>query len=84
MHISQQIKDHLITDGWDDREQTNGDTLFYKRLPTGGQFGEAITTLRMDKTGRWFERVNGWGDVESEVDLRDHSDADAAVKAVLS
>jgi len=84
MHISDMVTDELVLDGWDDRAQDNGDVIFYKRLPTGGAFGEAIVTLRMDHTGRWLERVDGWGTVERDVDLREYISAEAAIEAVLS
>lgn len=70
-HISQQVRDTLITDGWDDRDQTDGSTLFYRREETGGQFGETVKTLRLDRSGRWLEQIDGWGNVLREVDLRD-------------
>jgi len=52
-------------------------------MPTGGMFGEAIVTLMMDQSGRWLERVNGWGETEREIDLREYEVADRAIVAVL-
>ena len=51
----------------------------------GGHFGIHIAhrTTPIFSAGRWFERVDGWGKIEKDVDLRKFDDAAAAIAAVL-
>jgi len=80
LHISARVSALLRADGW----AVTGWT-FKKRAPTGGQFGFQIMTLRIDETGRWFERVDGWGKVERDVDLRNYeNDPAGAIKVVIN
>lgn len=80
MHISEQISAVLVSQGWTQKERT-----FTKSFATGGAFGSALKTLQICERGRWFERVDGWGAVEKDVDLRDFPNApEAAIAAVLS
>lgn len=79
MHIFDQVAEALKADGW----RRDG-LIFKKRQATGGAFGVAYTILRMDGTGRWLERVDGWGAVERDVDLRNFpNDPRGAIAAVL-
>ena len=78
-HISEQVHAYLIADGW-----WICGVKFNKIFATGGLFGRQIKTLQMDKTGRWLERVDGWGNVERDVDLRNFpNDPAGAIAAVL-
>lgn len=85
-HISDMIRESLERDNW----ESSGNT-FLKRIvgfADGGSFvrdGTRIVTLRMDDAGRWFERVDGWGEVQACVDLRKHwGDPEGAIAAVLA
>ena len=85
MYIMDQIEAELIATGW----QANG-LAFTKRIEgfaPAGQFsnGARVVTLRIDETGRWFERVGAWGDIERDVDLRNFDNSpEGAIAAVLS
>lgn len=85
MHISDQVKLELLSSGW----QEMGSTFvkkFAAREEAGAlSDGSRIIVLRIDASGRWLERHDGWGNVEKDVDLRSFSDAPReAVAAVLS
>lgn len=81
MHIAEQVTEALVADGWNN---SNHSLIFKKRLPTGGAFGFQIMTLRIDNSGRWLERVDGWGNVERGVDLRDFpNDPVSAIETVM-
>lgn len=81
MHIFEQVAAELNAQGF---ARFPGFS-FRKTVPTGGQIGRTTLTVQMDDTGRWLERVNGWGKVEKDVDLRDFaSDPKGAIAAVLA
>ena len=81
MHISDEVRAVLIQRGF-----STSDATTYKRIiATGGTFGRATQTVQIDPTGRWLERVDGWGAVQRDVDLRDYAGrASAAVDRVLA
>lgn len=86
MHIKDQIITELAATGWAARGPD-----FTKRIigfaPSGAvsASGARVVTLRVDETGRWFERIGAWGDVERDVDLRNYwGDPKGAIAAVLS
>jgi hypothetical protein len=66
MHIADQVTAELIKQGF----TVKADGSFAKIVPTGGEFDRTTLTLRMDDSGRWLERINGWGTVEADADLR--------------
>lgn len=80
MHISDEVMAVLIQ-----RDFCTSDATTYKRtIATGGAFGRTTQIVQIDPTGRWLERVDGWGTVERDVDLRDYAGrAAAAVDHVL-
>lgn len=91
MHISEKVEQALIADGWELQSFINaGDRCNYQKrienfAPAGTvSNGARVVTLRIDQTGRWLERVDGWGKVERDVDLRRFDDAATAIQAVLS
>jgi hypothetical protein len=45
--------------------------------------GARVVTLRLDQQGRYLERLDGFGKVERDVDLRQFDDPQAAIEAVL-
>jgi hypothetical protein len=81
MHISEQIAAVLVSQGW----SLGSDSAFRKKFATGGSYGSTTKTLLICEFGRWLERLDGWGVVEKDVDLRDFPDApEAAIAAVLA
>ena len=85
MHISDRVAQALLADGWRIAALSRkGDMSYTRTIATGGAFGRATQTLSIDLTGRWLARLDGWGTVERDVDLRDHTDPQAAIAAVLS
>lgn len=71
MHISDEVRAALIQRGF-----CTSDATTYKRT---------TQTARIDPTGRWLERVDGWGNVERDCDLRDYAGrAASAVDTVLA
>lgn len=76
LHISDRVRETLLQLGF-----TSADGASYSRKVEGAaeagtvSDGARVVTLRIDAiTGRWFELVNGWGTVESDLDLRDYSE----------
>ena len=81
MHISDEARDVLIQRGF----STSDATTYKRTIATGGAFGRTTQTARIDPTGRWLERVDGWGNVERDCDLRDYAGRPGdAVDSVLA
>lgn len=81
MHISDEVQAVLIQRGF----RTSNDATFRRTIATGGAFGSTTQIVQIDPTGRWLERVDGWGNVERDCDLRDYAGrASAAVDHVLA
>ena len=86
MHISDKILAELLRTGWRHKAK---DT-FTKRIEGYAEAGTVsngarIVTLEMDATGRWLSRVDGWGKVEKDADLRNYqNDPRGAIDAVLA
>lgn len=89
MHISEQVIQALLNDGWKGATAANGSFL-RKRVknfaPTGTvSNGTRNVTLTIDSTGRWLARIDGWGKTERDIDLRRYpNDPNGAISAVLS
>lgn len=85
MHISEQVAAELTAQGFTARESAAWQIFTGRNGTSGGAFNRpVIVTVRIDPTGRWLERVDGWGNVERDVDLRDYAGrAAAAVDHVL-
>ena len=79
MHISDQVAAELTGRGF----VVDGGH-FAKRLPTGGEFGFAKVFVTISDDGRWLSKVDGWGAVEKDCDLREFSNAAKAIGAVLN
>lgn len=79
MHISEQIAAELINQGF---EQINGD--FHKTVNTNGAFGKSLIIVRIDPAGRWLERIDGWNNVECDIDLRNFDNASSAISALIN
>ena len=84
LHISDRVREALVQLGF-----TSADGASYSRKVEGAaeagtvSDGTRMVTLRIDAiTGRWLELVNGWGTVESDLDLRDYSDPLLAIWAL--
>lgn len=84
MHISDKVKAELVKRGFEFARVLDNDAYYSRTVATGGAFGRTVETVRMDSTGRWLERVDGWNAVERDVDLRCYDDADKAVHCVLA
>jgi hypothetical protein len=87
MHISEQVANELLRTGWnfDDRNCTASKRI--EGFANAGQLsnGSRIVTLRLDAQGRYLERIDGWGGVEKDVDLRNYANnPKAAIAAVLA
>jgi hypothetical protein len=79
-HISERIAQTLLADGWQ-----GSPGRMQKRTTTAGAFDHTITVLETDTSGRWLMRVNGWGQTEREVDLRQYqNDPHGAITAALA
>lgn len=81
-HISERVKAALIADGWLYAIAPAGHH-FEKMFPTAGEHGRAKVFLLIEPCGRWFERLDGWGAVEKDVDLREFDKAAEAIAAIL-
>ena len=71
-------KKHFVDDGW----------LFGKKfmnVEEVGMFsdGSRVINLTLDKSGRWLARVDAWGKVKVDVDLREFKSAKEAIDFVL-
>lgn len=83
-HISEQIAERLTAMGFN-RTSARNDALFTKHVKTGGAFGKSLVIIRIDQTGRWLDRIDGWGTVEQTCDTRDYpDDPKGAIDAVLT
>ena len=84
MHISDKVKNQLHIDGW----AINGDDEYQRLIANFSDAGhmssgDRMVKLTIDATGRWFSRVDGWGKVVKDVDLREVKDAKEAIEDVL-
>lgn len=84
MHISDKVKAELVKRGFHAGEVTATDAYYSRKVATGGQYGTANQTVRISNDGRWLERVDGWNNVERDLDLRCYDDAAKAVHCVLA
>ncbi len=82
-HISDRVRETLLQLGF-----TSNDGSTYSRKVEGAaeagtlSDGRRVVRLNLDATGRWFSAVDGWGKVESDLDLRDYSEPLLAVWAL--
>ncbi|MED5545710.1 MAG: PLxRFG domain-containing protein [Pseudomonadota bacterium] len=87
-HIREQVSSALEGDGWKAGPTRDGQTEFTKRLegvaPAGTvSDGARVITLRMDESGRWLERLDGF-DTATSVDLRNFpQDPQGAIAAAM-
>jgi len=86
--MREQIAELLENEGW--LALSVGAGSAWQCLVAGfadaGQFsdGARVVRLALDERGRYLERLDGWGMVEKDVDLREfEGDPVGAVKAVL-
>ena len=77
-HISEQVAHELKILGWLVAHDEQG--FVAQKMINGyeatGQLsnGTRLVTLEIDSTGRWLSRVDGWGKVIKDVDLRNFPD----------
>jgi hypothetical protein len=85
-HISEQVAETLTASQWTALEAG----AFTKRLDAYEEAGTVSNgarqvTLTIDESGRWLARLDGWGKVARDVDLREFPGAPgAAIAAVLA
>lgn len=88
MHISDAVANTLAATGWTARPMVSDG--WQKRIadyaPAGTvSNGARVVTLTICPFGRWLGRVDGWGKVEREIDLRDYADRPGdAIAAALA
>lgn len=74
----------LDAGGWEVKQPGDGTLTAIRMAPTGGAFGRQVQTLQLDSGGRYLERVDGWGTVLRDVDLRNYvGRLEQAVRDVL-
>lgn len=80
-HIAAEVVEVLTSQGF----QRDGEDRLSKRVATGGQFGVTRVFVRV-VFDRYLERVDGWGTVERDVDLRNYAGraADAVADVLTS
>jgi len=89
VYFDEIVRCRLIADGWLRHRALDGADRFEKRFvgvaPAGafGPDGARKLVLRLDEQGRYLERIDGWGKVEKDVDLREFNEAAEAIAAVL-
>lgn len=87
-HLSDEIKSALIDLEWE-QSSANEFRRFVPEFKMGGAVsnGDRWVNLEISENGRWFSRLDGWGNVEIHVDLREfYEDAkgvELAIEAVL-
>jgi hypothetical protein len=74
-HIRDAIEAELLRTGW---SVDHSGYIFKKRIENfapAGSFSDGTREVRlqMDMCGRYLERIDGWGDAEKDVDLRDYA-----------
>lgn len=87
MHISDQVTNELIEQGWTVDAEGRRFQKTIDGFEEGGTVsnGRRVVNLFLDEGGRWFERHDGWGKVVRDVDLRQFpNNAPGAIRAVLS
>jgi hypothetical protein len=88
-HISEKVVAALLADGWVLNARGGGVERYQKRIvgaESGGAMvpdGARVVNVQICAIGRWFERVDGWGKIEKDVDLRNFDNPAAAIAAVL-
>lgn len=91
-HIADRVAAALLAGGWvEDRAPgPEGAVRCFRKLVPGAAEagalvpdGRRVLFVQICERGRWFERVDGWGKVEKDVDLREFEEAAAAIAAVL-
>lgn len=89
VYFDEIVRARLVADGWDRQPRCFDGDVFHKRIPGFGPKGAfapdgvRFVKLRLDDRGRYLERIDGWGKVEKDVDLREFDEAAAAIAAVL-
>lgn len=82
--IAEQVAAELIAQGW-----VLQYGIFNKVIIGWGQPGVMVPDgrrkvyLKIDEAGRWFERVDAFGALERDVDLRECANAAEAIAAIL-
>lgn len=92
MHISDQVAQALLNDDWVWDGDLNGSlyeakftkVITFPELAGTISDGTRLVTLTICERGRYLSRVDGWGKVELDVDLRDFpNEPHRAIDAVL-
>lgn len=89
-HISDQVHAALIAGGWQDCAAPGGGRIYEKVIVGWAAPGAMVPDgrrkifLHLPVAGRWFLRLDGWGDIEREEDLRNFKNAADAIAAVLN
>lgn len=83
--IADKVAAALVADGWEAFAGGRFEKVIVGWAEGGGMVpdGRRRVRLVLDGLGRWFERVDGWGKVEKDVDLREFDNAAAAIAAIL-
>ena len=84
-HIKDDLHNLMISENWEfDGVETY--RKFVDGIEEAGTIsdGSRVVILTIDGTGRWFSRVDGWGTVINDIDLRNFwGDPAGALKKVL-
>lgn len=85
LHISEQVAQTLVQEGWSRTPWGEYGAIFEKIMPTGGAFGSQRIRLVTDNQCRYLERIDGWGRVERDADMRCFpDDPQGAIAAALA
>jgi hypothetical protein len=86
-HISDLVTVELVTQGFTPVAGIRHVVTFERRAPVTAAYEGALgttilQTITVDKTGRWLSRVDGWGTVLNDVDLRRYNRTGGAPAAI--
>lgn len=73
-----QVIARLESDGW----EKIAPYIWRKSFKSEGEFGRRGVLIQLDNA-RYLERIDGWGKVEKDVDLRRYEDPGEAIADVL-
>lgn len=84
--MAERLESALAADGW----RLGAAGAWEKRIvgfAPPGSFspdGARVVRLAICERGRWLERLDAWGGIQREIDLRDHAEPAGAIAAALA
>lgn len=84
-HISENLVDYLIEQGYEKDSGGNYVKMVLANYNESGSFGgNRKSIINICPQGRWVSKLDDWGSVIKDIDLRLYSDVEKALEYLLS